>query len=379
VDAPNVTALFARARQSFNAGRFAEAEAAGRDLIAVAPNHASGLHLLGTVLARRGDFEGAISFLRRSLDEEPKSAAAWSMLAACYSDMGQHTEAEECFRRALALKPNDAVAHLGLGHALTARGQTSDAHESYKRALVLNPALAEPQNALGEALENFELYISYRPDSDTTFHLHPEFRELLPKWTLNNELNNSGDLSRLYLLLLNIKQVLAARVPGALAELGVYRGNSAAVLAHYARRFGRELYLFDTFDGFDARDLKGIDGNKAGNVFETSLDLVRSVVGEDSVTFVPGYFPDSIPQTLLAQEFAIVHLDCDLYEPFKASLAFFYPRLSPGGMMIFHDYSSGYFDGAKKAVDEFAATIPEQLALMPDKSGTAILRKNRAA
>jgi hypothetical protein len=167
-------------------------------------------------------------------------------------------------------------------------------------------------------------------------------------------------------------------VPGELAELGVYRGNSAAVLAHYARRFGRHLYLFDTFQGFDARDLKGMDANKAGNVFETSLDLVRSVVGEDSVTFVPGYFPASIPPGVSEQTFAIVHLDCDLYEPFKASLAFFYPRLSPGGMVIFHDYSSGYFDGARKAVDEFVASVPEQLVLLPDKSGTAILRKNRA-
>jgi hypothetical protein len=139
------------------------------------------------------------------------------------------------------------------------------------------------------------------------------------------------------------------------------------------------LYLFDTFHGFDARDLKGIDSSMLMGFRGTSLDLVRSVVGEKAVTYVPGYFPESIPPGLAEKTFAIVHIDCDLYEPFKASLAFFYPRLSPGGIIILHDYSSGYFAGAKQAVDEFARTVPEQPVLLSDKSGTAILRKNRSA
>lgn len=369
--------LYARAVQLLNAQRLPEAEAAGRELIARSPRHAQGLHLLGVVLGRRGDFSGAVGFLSRSVEVEPRTADAWTMLGGCHSELAQHAEAEVAFRRAIALKPKDAMAHFGLGHALAALGRTDEADSNYRQALVLNPGLAEPHNALGEALAAFGLYISHRPDSDIVFHQHPEFRDLLAKWTLHNGENNAGDLVRLYQLMLNVKQVLGDKVPGQLAELGVYRGNSAAVLAHYARQYGRRLYLFDTFQGFDARDLKGIDADKADDFGGTSLDLVRSVVGEDAVTFVPGYFPDSIPPGLSDEKFAIVHLDCDLYEPFKASLAFFYPRLSPGGMLILHDYSSGYFSGAKKAVDEFGVAIPEQVVLLPDKSGTAILRKNR--
>jgi hypothetical protein len=41
-----------------------------------------------------------------------------------------------------------------------------------------------------------------------------------------------------------------------------------------------------------------------------------------------------------------------------------------------HDYSSGYFPGAKQAIDELVGTIPESLVLLPDKSGSAVIRKS---
>jgi tetratricopeptide (TPR) repeat protein len=369
--------LWSRAVQAFNVQRMPEAEAACRELIARAPRHAGGQQLLGMLLAQRGDFAGAIGFLTRAVEIEPQIAAAWTMLGNCHSNLQQHAEAADALNRAIALQPNDAVAHFGLGHTLTALGRDGEADASYKRALVLNPGLTQPHNPLGDAHGQFGLYVSHRPDSDAVFHSHPEFAALLPKWTIHNSENNSGDLSRLYLLMLNVKQVLGEGVPGQLAELGVYRGNSAAVLAHYARQFGRQLYLFDTFKGFDTRDLKGVDGSVPQGFQGTSLDLVRAVVGDEAVSYLPGYFPESIPPGLTSETFAIAHIDCDLYEPFKASLAFFYPRLAPGGMLILHDYSSGYFAGAKQAVDEFTRTIPEQPVLMSDKSGTAILRKNR--
>lgn len=56
---------------------------------------------------------------------------------------------------------------------------------------------------------------------------------------------------------------------------------------------------------------------------------------------------------------------------------FFYPRLATGGMLILHDYSSGTWAGAAKAVDEVSAATGEFISLWPDKSGTAILRKSR--
>jgi hypothetical protein len=179
-----------------------------------------------------------------------------------------------------------------------------------------------------------------------------------------------------YTLILNIKQVLDENIMGDMAELGVYRGNSAAVLAFYARIYLRRVLLFDTFEGFDQRDLVGVDESKASEFADTSLDHVRDLVGDKGVRFVQGRFPQSIPPDLYASQFCLAHIDCDLYEPAKAGLKFFYPRLSPGGLLIVHDYANPRWAGIKRAVDEYCREIPERPLVFGDKSGTVMIRKS---
>jgi SAM-dependent methyltransferase len=175
---------------------------------------------------------------------------------------------------------------------------------------------------------------------------------------------------------MNIKQILEDGVAGDIAELGVYQGNSAALLAHYAREYKRTVLLFDTFKGFDGRDLVGVDKSKSIEFTDTSLEEVRGVVGKERVRFVQGRFPQSIPPDVHGSRFCLVHIDCDLYEPAKAGLEFFYPRLSPGGLIILHDYNNPHWGGIKRAVDEYCRRIPERPVVIGDKSGTAMLRKH---
>jgi hypothetical protein len=220
-----------------------------------------------------------------------------------------------------------------------------------------------------------KLYVAYRPDSEFFFKEHAEIAELSEKWIKYNDWNNAGDLTRLYAFILNVKQILSENVVGDIAELGVYRGNSAAVLAHYARMYRRRVYLFDTFEGFDDRDLAGFERGGSVRFADTSLDQVRDLVGDEDVTFVQGRFPDSIPSELYASRFCVVHIDCDLYGPAKAGLEFFYPRLSPGGLVIVHDYANPFWKGIKRAVDEYCRKIQARPVVFGDKSGTAMIRK----
>ncbi len=220
------------------------------------------------------------------------------------------------------------------------------------------------------------IYFARRPDSEHRYHAHPELAGLAESWVKHNR-KNRGDLPRLYGLAFNIKQTMADNVLGDFAELGVFRGNSAAVLAHYARQYGRTIFLFDTFEGFDTKDLAGIDHDKPRDFTATSLETVRGVVGDEAAVYVMGWFPRTVTRDIEARRYAIVHLDCDLYEPMIAGLRFFYPRLSPGGLLIVHDYGGVYWNGAKRALDEFVAGIRENLIQLPDKSGTAMIRKLR--
>jgi hypothetical protein len=134
-------------------------------------------------------------------------------------------------------------------------------------------------------------------------------------------------------------------------------------------------YLLDTFEGFSKKDLAGLDEKQPMQFADTSLEAVKLLVGEQNVSFVQGYFPDSAKRLPENARYSIVHIDCDLGAPFLAALQYFYPRLVRGGFMIMHDYSNLYWDGAERAIDEFFADKLEKLMPIPDKSGTVVVRK----
>jgi len=224
------------------------------------------------------------------------------------------------------------------------------------------------------------LALLHTPDSVRFFNAHPELAELHGRFARLNRVNNGPDIARLWAFVLNIKQVLGEGVPGDFAELGVWRGNTAAVLAHYARAHGRQVLLFDTFTGFSADDLKGIDADKPMEFADTSIEEVLRTIGDASCCeFVPGYFPQSLTSEHRSRRFAVVSLDCDLHDPMRAGLEFFYPRLSIGGLLLLHDYSSGHWDGCRLAIDAFCAASGERPVLIPDKSGSAFIRRTQPA
>ncbi len=101
------------------------------------------------------------------------------------------------------------------------------------------------------------------------------------------------------------------------------------------------------------------------------------MIGEEYLSFcefIVGYFPESIPNDFDNKKFSVVSLDADLYEPTKAGLEYFYKFMDDGALFLLHDYSSGYWDGCKRAVDEFCEKENQHLILMPDKSGSAFIR-----
>lgn len=164
-------------------------------------------------------------------------------------------------------------------------------------------------------------------------------------------------------------------VPGDFAELGVYQGESARII--HLMDPSRTFHLYDTFEGFHADDLKVEKGEAATytsrNFSDTSLEQVRRALGgSGKFVFHPGRFPESSTPT--PGWVALVNLDADLYNPTKTGLEYFYPLLSPGGVIIIHDYTHKW-PGIIKAVDEFVSTIPEPLVMVPDMDGSVMIVK----
>ena len=223
------------------------------------------------------------------------------------------------------------------------------------------------------------LFLNYQPASYVDFNKHQEFEGLYKKFIKQNHENNSGDIIRLWSLILNIKQILEENIEGDFAELGVWRGNTAAILAYYAKNFGRKVILYDTFEGFDKKDLTGVDADIRMSFSNTSIEVAKDVIGEcaNVCEFNKGYFPSTIQDHHRQSRFSLVSLDCDLYEPMKEGLKFFYPLMSKGGIFFLHDYSSNCWPGAKLAIDEFCRESEENLILIADLAGSAFFRKTK--
>ena len=138
-----------------------------------------------------------------------------------------------------------------------------------------------------------------------------------------------------------------ATLPGDMAELGVYRGGSAKLMAMTCPH--KRIWLFDTFAGLP--EPTGIDLHKA-NEFHASHADVRAWMHGTKFETCAGRFPNSIPAAA-DRPFSLVHLDADLYESTRDGLAFFWPRLVMGGMIVLDDWLWQGCPGVEKAVKEF--------------------------
>jgi hypothetical protein len=170
-------------------------------------------------------------------------------------------------------------------------------------------------------------------------------------------------------------------VDGAVAELGVGVGTFAVMLNHYLPE--RTLYLFDTFAGFDARDLaaeadRGRDGLPYG-VTEVTVGEVRSRLPyPEKAEFRVGWFPDSATGCE-GEIFCLVDVDVGLYQPTYAGLRWFYPRLAAGGFLLVNDYNNAHTKGVREAVHQFVRETGAAYTVLPDYGAHAVIIKPREA
>lgn len=191
--------------------------------------------------------------------------------------------------------------------------------------------------------------------------------------------------ARIWTLLNAIQYISANHIEGDICECGVWRGGSTMAAALRLKSVGdfRKLWLYDTFAGmsepteFDRATVNAVPAydewrkHRRGNTlngwcFASLEDVQRNLKSTgypmDRVRFVVGKVeetlrsPSSIPGGI-----ALLRLDTDWYESTKAELELLYEKVSPGGVIIVDDY--GYWDGARRAVDEFFASRPHKILL----------------
>lgn len=148
-------------------------------------------------------------------------------------------------------------------------------------------------------------------------------------------------------------------VEGAIADLGAYRGDISWQLN--AMMPERKLYLFDTFTGYDERDIAKeqqlqLSEAQAGTYSLSNNELEHlneRILGRmpyaDMVEIRPGWFPETAFD-LEDEKYAMVHIDTGLYAPTYSGIQYFFPRMSKGGVILVSGYTNGKSQSVCQAV-----------------------------
>jgi hypothetical protein len=174
--------------------------------------------------------------------------------------------------------------------------------------------------------------------------------------------NNWHSFDRKYTL----KQMLrlTMHLEGDLVECGAYRGASAYFMCKAHQNTGRQVHLFDSFEGLS--EPKPVDGDywTRGALAASQESLVSGLKEFSNYRCYPGWIPSRFEE-IVQRKISFLHIDVDLFEPTFDSLTFFYPRMLREAVILLDDYGFKTCPGAKQAADAFFSDKPEKIVMLP--------------
>jgi hypothetical protein len=218
------------------------------------------------------------------------------------------------------------------------------------------PLRTEQERMVGEEIEKI---FNASPDSVQTK------LENFPKYVRRQHLTRFLAHYEIFKRILNVK--------GSIVECGVNRGYGVMAWAKLSAlleptNLTRRIYGFDTFAGFPSVS----DADRTGPAWETArpgglsadsyselqrlielYDKDRFLGHISKVQLIKGDAAKTIPAFVADHPHVVVSLlfmDFDLYEPTKAALEHFVPRMPKGAVVAFDELDNPLWPGETKAV-----------------------------
>ena len=137
-----------------------------------------------------------------------------------------------------------------------------------------------------------------------------------------------------------IHEVDRNNIPGAIVELGVWRGGAMMMASGITQeaKSGRDLYVYDAFES-----IPGYGGH--ASFLENSEEDVKSYFETfelltPNVHFVKGLFKDTVPNWKKGTPVAVLRVDGNFYDSYQDALYAMYEDVPIGGIVIFDDVMS---------------------------------------
>ena len=189
----------------------------------------------------------------------------------------------------------------------------------------------------------------------------------LREWLLRE---HSGTVcaDRLHVIADELADMTTRGLPGAVVELGCYRGAMALWIRSLLDALGdrdREIHVYDSFQGMPAPGVEDSD-HLAASELRSSPDDVRATHaawGRSAPVIHPGWFDETLPKEL-PDEIAFAYLDGDFYDSTLTGLTHCVTRLVPTGVLLVDDYADTVVNprawdglpGVKRACDAYFGT-----------------------
>jgi O-methyltransferase len=164
----------------------------------------------------------------------------------------------------------------------------------------------------------------------------------LQKWLLEHH-GETVDADRLPAIRFEIERLTEKDLPGAVVELGCYRGAMALWMRAILDTTGqgdRAIHVYDSFQGLPAAGPHDSDLFPPGYLLAEPAEVraLHERWGCTPPVIHPGWFVDTLPGEL-PEQIAFAYLDGDYYESIRTCLQACVPRMAPGAALVVDDYA----------------------------------------
>jgi O-methyltransferase len=176
-----------------------------------------------------------------------------------------------------------------------------------------------------------------------------------------------------------LEKMLAANIPGDVAEFGCYLGTTSLFIRRLLderRESNKRLfYVYDSFEGLPEKTTQ--DASVAGEQFkagELAVSKKEFLQNFRAANLRPPIVCKSwfnqLSEKDVPKQIAFAFLDGDFYESIMDSLKLVWPRMVKGGVVLVDDYGREALPGATRAVHNFFGKTT-----IRNEANTAILTK----
>ena len=178
--------------------------------------------------------------------------------------------------------------------------------------------------------------------------IHPAYnmtttRKAILAWRMGRTTRNvvTGTAWRAHLAMALKLLEMPPDEPGVVIECGSFQGGSTANLSLICSIVGRELIVYDSFEGLPPPTAGDRVANEMGTgLYAGSLERVKGNVRRygaiDVCTFRKGWYSDTLPGH--HEETVLCFLDVDYQQSLHDCLVNLWPKLRPKGYLFLDDY-----------------------------------------